>query len=172
MDVLVDIPISKGLLTIDLVKILPKSRVEILDVQHFMGGAPLLKETTFRKALQEIDFDLFKNTIVGFSNQEGHILPQWASILLAVKFEQNNVWTTWADSKETLYNQWLLEHVEEWDTSPYVNARVSIKGCAEVTLSARVYMAYARKLLRISKVVSFGEKCALVPISKDVSLKP
>ncbi|HAB90203.1 MAG TPA: hypothetical protein DCF84_06665 [Bacteroidetes bacterium] len=171
MGVLVDSPTSKGLLTIDLVKILPKSRVEILDVQHFMGGAPLLKETAFRKALQDIDFDLFKNTIVGFSNQEKHILPQWASILLAVKFEQNNVWTTWADSKETLYNQWLLEHVEEWDTSLYVNARVSIKGCTELTLSARVYMAYARKLLQVSKVVSFGEKCALVPISKDVSLK-
>ena len=171
MVVLVDNPTSKGLLTIDLVKLIPKSKVQILDLQHFMGGAPLLKESTFRKELREMDFDSFKNTLVGFSNHEGHILPQWASILLAVKFEQNNIWTTWADSKERLYDQWLLEHLEEWDTSPYINARVSIKGCAELTLSARVYMAYARKLLRIAKVVSFGEKCALVPISKDVSLK-
>lgn len=172
MVVLVDSPTSKGLLTIDLVKLIPKSKVEIIDVQHFMGGAPLVKESTFRKELHDIDFSRFTNTLIGFSNREGHILPQWAPILLAVKFEQNNVWTTWADSKETLYNQWLIEHLATWDTSPYANARVSIKGCAEVTLSAKVYMAYARKLLRIAKVVSFGEKCALVPISKDVSLKP
>lgn len=167
-----DSPTSKGLLTIDLVKLIPKSKVEIIDVQRFMGGAPLLKESTFRKELQDIDYSCFKNTLVGFSNREGHILPQWASILLAVKFGQNKIWTTWADSKETLYNQWLLEHLAEWDTSSYANARVSIKGCAEVTLDTRVYMAYARKILRIAKVVSFGEKCALVPISKDVSLKP
>ena len=172
MVVLVDSPASKGLLTIDLVKLIPKSKVEIIDVEFFMGGAPLIKESTFRRELQDLDFSRFTNTLVGFSNREGHILPQWASILLAVKFEQNNIWTTWADSKETLYNQWLIELLPAWDTSPYLNARVSIKGCAEVTLSATVYMAYARKLLQIAKVVSFGEKCALVPISKDVSLKP
>ena len=89
MVVLVDSPTSKGLLTIDLVKFIPKSKVEIMDVQHFMGGAPLVKESTFRKELKDIDYSRFKNTLVGFSNHEEHILPQWASILLAVKFEQN-----------------------------------------------------------------------------------
>lgn len=170
MVVLVDGQTSKGLMTIDLVKLIPGSAVEIIDVEYFMGGAPLIKESTFRKELKKIDFGRFKNSLVGFSNHKEHILPQWASILLAVKFEQNNIWTTWADSKESLYNQWLLEHLSVWDTSPYLNARVSIKGCAELKLSARVYMAYSRKISQIAKVVSFGEKCALVPISKDVSL--
>ena len=171
MVVLVDNPTGKGLLTIDLVKLLPKLKVEILDIQHFMAGAPLLRESIFRKELQEMDLSHFKNTLVGFSNHHDHILPQWAFILLAFKFEKSNIWTTWADSKEALYNQWLLEHLGAWDTSPYINARVSIKGCTELKISARIYMAYVRKLTGIAKVVSFGEKCALVPISKDVSLK-
>ena len=171
MVILVGNPTSKGLLTIDLVKLLPKSRVEIIDVQRFMGGAPMVKEEIFRRELQGIDFQDFDNTLIGFSNAHGHILPQWAPILLAVKFEQRKIWTTWADSKEALYNQWFLDHLGEWDTSPYHNARVSIKGCSELALSAQVYMAYARKLSQCAKVVSFGEKCALVPISKNISLE-
>ena len=170
MVILVDSPGSKGLLTIDLIKVIPESRVEILDIQRFMGEAPLLKESIFRKELHAFPFEDFSNALIGFSNTHGHILPQWASILLAFKFEQYNIWTTWAHSKETLYNQWLLEHLPDWDTSPYYNKRVSLKGCAELTLSPHVYMAYARKLSRSAKVVSFGEKCALVPISKDISL--
>ena len=83
MVVLVDNPTGKGLLTIDLVKLLPKLKVEILDIQHFMGGAPLLRESTFRRELQEMDLSRFKNTLVGFSNHHDHILPQWAFILLA-----------------------------------------------------------------------------------------
>lgn len=131
----------------------------------------MVKEEIFRRELQGIDFQDFDNTLVGFSNAHGHILPQWAPILLAVTFEQRKIWTTWADSKEALCNQWFLDHLGEWDTSPYYNARVSIKGCSELALSAQVYMAYARKLSQCAKVVSFGEKCALVPISKNISLE-
>ena len=47
--ILVGSPTSKGLLTIDLVKLLPKSRVEIIDVQRFMGGAPMVKEEIFHR---------------------------------------------------------------------------------------------------------------------------
>ena len=66
MVVLVDNPTSKGLLTIDLVKLIPKSKVEIIDVQHFMGGAPLVKESTFRKELQDIDFSRLKMHSLAF----------------------------------------------------------------------------------------------------------
>ena len=90
MVILVDSPASKGLLTIDLIKVIPESRVEILDIQRFMGGAPLLKESIFRKELHAFPFEDFSNALIGFSNTHGHILPQWASILLAFKFEQYN----------------------------------------------------------------------------------
>lgn len=170
MVILVDSAISKGLVTIDLGQLLPDLGVKIIDVQEFMGGSPLLKESIFRRELQGTSFADFGNALVGFSNRQEHILPQWAAILLAVKFEQNKIWTTWGDTKEIVYGHWLLEHLARWDTSPYQNKRISLKGCSEYVLSPEVYMAYARKLSQCAKAVSFGEKCALVPISKDVSL--
>ena len=60
----------------------------------------MVKEEIFRRELQGIDFQDFDNTLIGFSNAHGHILPQWAPILLAVTFEQRKIWTTWADSKK------------------------------------------------------------------------
>ena len=125
----------------------------------------MVKEEIFRRELQGIDFQDFDNTLVGFSNAHGHILPQWAPILLAVTFEKRKFGRLGLIQKKPYaINGFLI--IWEWDTSPYHNARVSIKGCSELALSAQVYMAYARKLSQCAKVVSFGKSVLWCPFRK------
>lgn len=156
-----------SLITVDLEKILPSNPIKFVDIDSFLEGGAMIKEGVFRAVLRSFDFDSLQGHLVGFSNNKGHILPKWAPILLSFKFSSKNIWTTWADSEKALHRAWMIENLANWDASVFEDKRVSIKGCSDNLISADVYMAYVREIARYAKVLSYGEKCALVPISKE-----
>ena len=158
---------STGLITIDLEGILPSNTISFIDIDVFIGDGLMLKEGVFREALRSFDFDALSGHLVGFSNKRDHILPQWAPLLLTYKFHSQDIWTTWADTETKLYNHWMLEKLAQWDASVFENKRVSVKGCSNNRLGEHVYMAYVRRIAKFAKVTSYGEKCALVPISRE-----
>ena len=158
---------TTGLITIDLEGILPSNTILFIDIDLFIGDGLMLKEGAFREALRTFDFNSLSGQLVGFSNKRDHILPQWAPLLLTYKFQSKGIWTTWAESETELYNCWMLENLEQWDPSVFKDKRVSIKGCSNNRFGKHIYMAYVRRIAKFAKVISYGEKCALVPISRE-----
>jgi hypothetical protein len=156
---------DSGILTIDLASLLPANEIILFDIKPFLFKELILKEKDFRASLLNIEWNLYKEKIVGIYCSADVIIPMWANMLI-VAFLNPYASAIYFGDEIKIREQLLLDLIYKLDTTIYNNQRVVIKGCGDVYIGESAYVAITQKLRPMVKSIMYGEPCSTVPVYK------
>ena len=137
----------------------------IFDLKPFLFREMILREKDYRAALQTHDWKQYEGKHVNITCSTDAIIPMWAYMLAGVNLEPNTLSIYYGTSAELKLHRALMA-IEKMDAGEYENKRVVIKGCGEVAISEKLYVAITQKLRPHVMSLMYGEPCSTVPIYK------
>lgn len=156
---------QSGIITIDPASFISAEKMVVFDLQPFLFKGLILKEKDFREALKTLDLSTYTNTTVTITCSTNAIIPQWAYMLVASTLQPVTKKILFGTEKEAMA-QLAINEVNHFDTTPYHDARIVLKGCGDVEVPAAVYVALTNRLQPVVKSIMYGEPCSTVPVYK------
>lgn len=154
------------LLSLDLEQYYPKEQIVVFDLKPHLFMELILKEKEFRAALQNHNWDQYRDKIVAVTCTADAIIPVWAYMLVASYLQPVAKDVVFGDHKTALQQQ-FLKNIDAIDTNEFADKRVVIKGCGDVPIGEFAYMEITKKLRPVAKSIMYGEPCSTVPIFKN-----
>jgi hypothetical protein len=159
---------DSGLISIDLASFIPPNEIVLFDIKPFLFMELILKEKDFRAALQNVNWSVFENKIVGIYCSTDAIIPMWANLLIVSSLTPVAESVYFGDLNK-VREQVLLNNIAKLNAADYTDQRVVIKGCGETPISESAYVAITYKLRPTVKSIMYGEPCSTVPVYKKKS---
>jgi hypothetical protein len=156
---------ESGIITINLESYFPHEEVCSFDIKDFLFMEMLLKEKEFRSALDNHDWEQYKNKHVAIFCSTDAIIPMWAYMLVASRLTPVAK-SVFEGTTQELFKKLFLEQIEAIDDTGFEDKRVVIKGCGDKEIPAYAYTAISNKLLPKVKSLMYGEPCSTVPVYK------
>ena len=158
---------QKAIIQIDPASFLPKAtEIVAFDLLPFLYKELILREKDYRDALAIFDFSPYEKKHVYVFCSSNAIIPMWAYMLLVSYLNpivNDVVFSSTIFEAEELF---LLNALEKIEPENYKNKRIVIKGCGDKKFSAQVYVKLMSILQPVTKAISFGEACSMVPVFK------
>ena len=154
------------LLSLDLEQYYPKDEIIVFDLKPHLFMELILKEKEFRAALQNHDWDQYRDKIIAVTCTADAIIPVWAYMLVASYLQPVVKDLIFGDEKTALQQQ-FLKNINAIDANEFADKRVVIKGCGDVPIGEFAYMEITKKLRPVAKSIMYGEPCSTVPIFKN-----
>lgn len=156
---------NSSLKVIDLEDLYLNGKRTLLNITAFLDEGVLLREQSFRLRLSETDWSLYENHFVAVYCPDDVLIPQWAT-LLVIAYLQPVAGAVVVGTLNDLENHLFGQQLYSFDTTPYKNGIVMIKGCANKPVPLHAMGALAAKLVPVVKKLSYGEACSSVPLYK------
>ncbi|RMG78520.1 MAG: DUF2480 family protein [Bacteroidetes bacterium] len=156
---------KSGLITLDLQEIIAPVEVVSYDLKQNLYEGLVLREKDFREFIKTHDWSVYKDQYVAVYCSADAIIQPWAYMLIATAMRPYAK-EVFAAAKEEALKILLLRQVENMDVFAFQDARVLIKGCADVPFFETVVTALTQKLLPVVKSLMYGEACSSVPVFK------
>jgi hypothetical protein len=156
---------ASGLVTIDLEEYYPKGETTVFDLKDYLFRGLILKEKDFRTALQELNWEQYRDKNVAITCSADAIIPRWAFMLVVIYLQPIAKEIVFGDEK-TLQQTLLLKNMAAINGQDYFDQRVIVKGCGEVDIPEAAYVEITNKLRPYVKSIMYGEACSNVPIFK------
>jgi len=156
---------QSGLISMDLADFKPKVSFVELDISEQLWQGLVLKEKDFRAWVKETDWSEFEGKAVYAHCKVDAIIPTWAYMLIGsslLPFTDNFV----IGSKADLEKHLMLKRIQSEPLEAYVDGRIIIKGCADVTDPAFAMTELVKHLQPVAKSIMYGEPCSTVPVFK------
>jgi len=170
MEAIINKVAESGIITLNLEEFLAKDAI-VFDLKSFLFMELILKEKDYRAALQTHDWTIYQDKEVILTCSVDAIIPVWAYMLATVylqPYAKQIVMGSVAQGQKDL----LLSHIQQMDTTHFVDQRVVIKGCGEIHIPDEAYAMVTAKLKPIAKSIMYGEPCSTVPIFKKKISSP
>lgn len=165
MDEIVNKVAQSGLITLDLEDYYPKEETVVFDIKDYLFMGMILKEKDFRTALQELDWEQFRNKNVAIACTADAVVPMWAYMLVMTYLQPVAHFAAFGDAA-FINRTAFLQNLQKIDTSEYADKRIVIKGCGDKGAGEAAYAEITRLLLPLVKSIMYGEPCSTVPIYK------
>ena len=166
METIVNKVAESGIITLDLSQYLPeKESIQQFDLKPFLFREMILKEKDYRAALQQHDWNQYKDKHVAIFCSVDAIIPIWAYMLAAVYLEPL-VKSVFFGTPQALEEQILFSNLQKIDVAEYADKRVVIKGCGETPIPDMAYVTITANLRPVVKSLMYGEPCSTVPLYK------
>ncbi len=160
---------ESGIVTLDLAAyIIAGETIGQFDIKPFLFREMILKEKDYRAALQEHDWSVYANKHVAIYCSADAIVPVWA-YMLAASYLQPVAASVFFGNKEETIKHHLIAAIEKINPEEYVDKRIVIKGCGDISIPDAAYVAVTHKLLPVVKSLMYGEPCSTVPVYKKRS---
>ena len=156
---------KSGIINLDLEDYAPKDTITEIDVKEFLFEGLVLKEKNFRESLKDHNWCQYKNSVIALFCSANSIIPMWAYILVTSYLEKNNL-INFYGNKEQVFTLLFLEIIEKIDIQEFKDKRVIVKGCGNLKIHEKIYVAITKKMQPTVKSLMFGEACSSVPIHK------
>ncbi len=156
---------ESGIITLDLEQFYPKGEIGVFDMKDHLFMGLILKEKDFRAALQNLDWEQFRDKNVAVTCSADAIIPVWAYMLVASYLQPVAKDIIFGD-ENALIQTIISKNLSAIDTSEYTDKRVVVKGCGEIKIPDAIYMEATAKLRPVAKSIMYGEPCSTVPIYK------
>jgi hypothetical protein len=156
---------ESGIITLDLENWFPKEPIEKFDLKDYLFMELILKEKDFRATLMNFDWEIYKNKNVALFCSTDAIIPLWAYMLVTV-YLQPIAKSIYSGTAEEMQKNIFLKNIQSINPTPYIDARVVVKGCGDVTIDASAYTEITKILLPVVKSLMYGEPCSTVPLFK------
>ncbi|MDG1822325.1 MAG: DUF2480 family protein [Flavobacteriaceae bacterium] len=154
---------NSTLQVIDLEDLYQDGTRTLLSITPFLDDGIVLREKAFRERLKSHNWKAYQNHFVAIHCPKDIIVPQWAT-LLVLTYLQPLVKKVVVGNLETLEQQLFTEILFSFDTTPYQNGLVMIKGCSNKPVPQQALGILAEKLTPIVRKLSYGEACSSVPL--------
>ena len=164
-DVIINKVAESGLLSLDLEEYYPKGEVAVFDMKDHLFMGLILKEKDFRTALQGLDWETYRDKNVALTCSADAIIPMWAYMLAATYLQPVAKEIVFGDEK-ILINTLFIKNLAAINGADYMDKRVVVKGCGELTIPETAYVEITNKLRPFAKSIMYGEPCSTVPIFK------
>tara|TARA_B110000444_G_scaffold219155_1_gene219135 strand:- start:2659 stop:3162 length:504 start_codon:yes stop_codon:yes gene_type:complete len=156
---------KSGIINLDLEDYAPKDIITELDLKDFLFEGLILKEKYFRESLKDHNWSKYRGDVLALFCSSNSIIPMWAYMLVTSYLEKNNL-INFYGNKEQVFNLLFVEIIEELDIHEFKDKRVIIKGCGNLKIHEKIYVAITKKMQPAVKSLMFGEACSSVPIHK------
>ena len=156
---------KSGIINLDLEDYAPRDIITELDLKDFLFEGLILKEKYFRESLKDHNWSKYRGNVLALFCSSNCIIPMWAYMLVTSYLEKNNL-INFYGNKEQVFNLLFLEIIEELDIHEFKDKRVIIKGCGNLKIHEKIYVAITKKMQPAVKSLMFGEACSSVPIHK------
>ena len=156
---------KSGIINLDLEDYAPRDIITEIDLKDFLFEGLILKEKYFRESLKDHNWSKYRGDVLALFCSSNSIIPMWAYMLVTSYLEKNNL-INFYGNKEQVFNLLFLEIIEELDIHELKDKRVIIKGCGNLKIHEKIYVAITKKMQPAVKSLMFGEACSSVPIHK------
>lgn len=157
---------ESGIITIDLAKFLPdENQLVGFDLKPFLFREMILREKDYREALKVFDWQSLTDKDVYIFCSVDAIIPMWANMLAAV-YIQPIAKSVFFGTAEELKMSLLMQNIASISVDEYLDKRVVIKGCGDIDVPAKAYVAISAKIQPHVKSLMYGEPCSTVPVYK------
>lgn len=157
---------ESGLISMDLEDFKPnQSLIVSIDIADNLWQGLVLKEKDFRNYIDTYDWSQYKNLFVHIHCSADAIVPTWAYMLVASKLV-GIARLALVGSKVELEKQVIALNILSIDVTDYIDGRIIIKGCADITSPEFAMVTLVQKLQPIAKSIMYGEPCSTVPVYK------
>jgi hypothetical protein len=157
---------QSALITLDLEKYFPEEKITMFDLKPFLFMELILKEKDFRAALQDTDWNQYRDQIVGVYCSSDAIIPLWAYMLVAGWLAPVAKDVVQGD-EQTVLRQVISEKIAAIDPAEFMDKRIVVKGCGEKAIGAFAYLEITKLLRPVVKSIMYGEPCSTVPVYKS-----
>jgi hypothetical protein len=165
MEPIVNRVAESAITTIDLEDFYPKGEIAVFDLKDYLFMGLILKEKDFRTALQNLDWEQYRDKYVAITCSADAIIPMWANMLVASNLEPVAREVFYGSEKD-LVHAILNRKIAEINGADFADKRVVVKGCGEVAIPETAYVNITAKLRPHVKSIMYGEPCSTVPIYK------
>ncbi len=165
MEPIVNKVAESGLISLNLEDYFPKGQVAVFDLKDHLFMGMIIKEKDFRTALQNLDWEQYRDKHVAVTCSADAIIPMWAYMLVATYLQPIASGITVGDEKQLLHSL-LLKNMSSIKGEDYTDKRVVIKGCGDVDIPEAAYLEITARLRPFVKSIMYGEPCSTVPIFK------
>jgi hypothetical protein len=166
MDTIVNKVAESGLVTLDLETIYPKDEIVLFDLKEYLFMGMILKEKDFRAALQQVDWQTYRDKLVAVFCSADAIIPLWAYMLVS-SYLSGVAKRTFSGTAEEMRKQLFIERIGNINGDEYADKRVVIKGCGDQEIGDYAYVEITNKLVPVVKSLMYGEPCSTVPVYKQ-----
>lgn len=159
---------QSGLITVDLADFAPEKDIVVYDIKENLFHGLILREKEFREFIKSHNWNLYSDKHIGIVCTADAIVPTWAYMLLANKFDAVAVSVHFGDEDEVrsfLFEK-ALSHI---DYEKYANQRIVVKGCGEIPIPTSAFVTFTSALSKVAKSIMYGEPCSTVPVFKRKS---
>lgn len=156
---------KSGLVQMDLADFKPKTTIKTIDLKENLWQELALKEKDFRAFVKENDWEKYKGSIVGVYCSADAIIPTWAFMLVISKLQEFDVESYVGDAKE-VEKELIKKNIDAIDLQDYQDAKLIIKGCADIASPSFVMSELLKKLQPVAASIMYGEPCSTVPVYK------
>lgn len=165
MDTIVNRVKESGLIQLDLAEFKPALEMVGVDIADQLWQGLVLKEKDFRAWIKAHDWSMYQGKAVFVHCSADAIIPTWAYMLIASSLQTAAVPYV-VGNREDLYQALLLERIGGLNPDEFQDARIIIKGCADIENPAFAMTELLRRLQPVAKSVMYGEPCSTVPVFK------
>ena len=156
---------NSGIITLDLSDFLPQDTIVEIDIKAQLWQGLVLREKDFREFIANEDWAKYTGQHCAVFCSEDAIVPTWAYMLLVSKLSSVAAGVAYGD-KSAYLQQFCVSKLAEINPEEFRDARVVIKGCADVPHAEPLFAELTRKLVPVVKALMYGEPCSTVPIYK------
>lgn len=156
---------NSGLVTFNLEDYFHTGERIVYDIKDNLFHGLILREQDFRAFIKEHDWSQYTGKNIAIICSADAIVPTWAYMLLANKMKPYANEVVFGPL-ETLEAVLFTKALAKIDLSQYADARVVVKGCADISVPVSAYVEITALLTPIAKSIMYGEPCSTVPIFK------
>lgn len=156
---------NSPLQVIDLEELYEEGTRTLLHISDFLEEGVILREQPFRERMQLHDWNAYKDHFVAVHCPDDILVPQWATLLF-ISYLQPITKTVVVGDLQDLEQHLFAERLINFDTKPYENGLVMIKGCCNKPVPQQALGLLAAKLIPVVRKLSYGEACSSVPLYK------
>jgi hypothetical protein len=153
------------LVTLNLETYYPDGNIVAFDLKDYLFKGLILREKEFRAAIDEINWEEFRDNLLCVYCSTDAIIPVWAYMLVATKAEPH-AQDCFFGKKEQFLQYYFKKQIENEDWSKYQDGLIVIKGCSEKEVPRSAYFDLTLALKPYAKSIMFGEACSTVPVYK------
>ena len=157
---------NAGLITLDLQDfIVPGNRSE-LDLAEWLDDGMIIKEVSFKKKLEDFNWEELAGSFVAVFCSKDVIIPPWAYLLVQTKLRDVARQVFFSDI-HTMNLLLFQQKLNALNIKQYENKRVFLKVCGGNKIPIGAFALFADKLFPHVKSLFYGEPCSSVPLIKN-----
>jgi hypothetical protein len=156
---------SSSIISLNLEEIYPKEERIVFDLKPFLWQELILKEQDFRRALRDIDWEIYRGKWVAITCSADAIVPTWAFMLVCTYLHPVSKGYAIGnlDTLEILISETVIS---TFDLESFRDRPLVIKGCSNFPIPLFAYGRMISALQPVARSLMFGEPCSTVPLFK------